>query len=313
MHIYRWDLDRTYLETEIHSMRGLFRAAWEPASRKRTVAGAADLAKGLLADDERAKLFVLSGSPTQMRRVLSEKLALDGVRVDRIVLKDNLRNLRRGRIRALRGQVGYKLPELLYDRTQHPNEATETLFGDDAEVDAVIYAVYAELVAGRMGEDDLVALLQRERAYPDAIARALAAFRQLEHADAVEDAFIRVDRGVPVELYRKLGARVRPVFSWWQAALALFARGRLSEASTLVVAEGCGLMDRPDVLAGLAQDAVRRGLIGGEAMLSLFEDTPLDEAAPRARRAVLGLGDTIPPPAVDRPDYLAFLDALDAL
>jgi hypothetical protein len=55
-----------------------------------------------------------------MRAVLTEKLKLDGVEFDELVLKDNLRNLVRGRFKALRGQVGYKLPVLLESRAQRP-------------------------------------------------------------------------------------------------------------------------------------------------------------------------------------------------
>ena len=45
--------------------------------------------------------------------VLAAKLALDGVRYDEFVLKNNLRNIARGRFRALRAQIPYKLPALL--------------------------------------------------------------------------------------------------------------------------------------------------------------------------------------------------------
>ena len=102
-------------------------------------------------------------------RPLEEKLALDGVRADRFILKDNLGNIRKGRLRAVRAQVGYKLPHLLADRADLDVAATETLFGDDSETDAVIYAVYAEVVAGRLGAAEVERLLKRSRAYPDAI------------------------------------------------------------------------------------------------------------------------------------------------
>src|SRR5690606_14012409 len=110
--IYRWDLDRTYLDTDITSVRGMVRAALEPAAEKRTIPGAGALLRGLITTDPACRVSVISGSPTQMREVLAEKLARDGVRVDQLVLKDNLGNLRRGRFRAIRGQVGYKLPQL---------------------------------------------------------------------------------------------------------------------------------------------------------------------------------------------------------
>ena len=41
VHVYRWDLDRTYLDTDIRSVRGMVRAALEQASEKRTIPGAA--------------------------------------------------------------------------------------------------------------------------------------------------------------------------------------------------------------------------------------------------------------------------------
>ncbi|HHO52901.1 MAG TPA: hypothetical protein ENK18_19010, partial [Deltaproteobacteria bacterium] len=260
MHIYRWDLDRTYLETDIHSVGGLVRAALEHASSKRTVPGAGALVRGLLATEPSAKLVILSGSPLQMRAVLEEKLALDGVRVDRLILKDNLGNLRKGRLRDVRGQIGYKLPHLLEERIGVDATISETLFGDDSETDAVIYTVYAEILAGRMGEDELRAVLQHSRAYPDAIERALATLPGIQRGGIVEDVFIRIDRGMPVDLFRLLGDRVRPVFSWFQAALVLHQRGRLSLQGLIEVLLACGLLDRPSSLAGLSQDAIRRRL-----------------------------------------------------
>ena len=115
MHIFRWDLDRTYLDTDIHSGRGLIRTALEGAAQKRALPGSAALIRGLLRTDPSAKVFVLSGSPTQMREVLVRKLALDGVRFERLVLKDNLSNIRRGRLSAVRGQVAH------VDATFSPN------------------------------------------------------------------------------------------------------------------------------------------------------------------------------------------------
>lgn len=313
MHTYRWDLDRTYLETEIHSTMGLLRAAMESAPRKRTVAGAAELVRGLLENTADAQLFVLSGSPRQMRRVLLEKLQLDGVAPTRLVLKDNLRNLLRGRIGALRNQVAYKLPELLSDRSRFHDSCRETLFGDDSEVDAVIYAVYAELVAGRMTKDDLVTLLRHQRAYPDNVERAVAAYAALDHRDVVEDIFIRIDRGVPTWLFaRYLGRRVHPVFSWWQAALAMHARGHLSGRSVAEVTRACGVAEPPHRAAGLAQDAVRRGIVEPEQALAAVEDTRL----PELTHAVASALDRLGPwrmPMGEQLDHLGFLGALQGL
>lgn len=307
MHVFRWDLDRTYLETEIHSVRGLVRAALEEADEKRTVPGAAALIRGLQAHDPAAQLCVLSGSPTQMRAVLARKLALDGVRVDRMILKDNLGNLRRGRLRAVRGQIGYKLPHLLEERAQVDPAATETLFGDDAEVDGLIYATYAALLAGEIGTDTLVAVLRSGDAYDDTVDRCVEAARRLVRGDRVEDIFIRLDRGIPPATFALLGGRVTPVVSWWQAAVALVVRGRLgSEALPDVLATS----DLPtEAAANQLQDLYRRAGAGRDVLLAAVDAIP-------PLRARLGrLLDWYGPPPPDRPgpagrDFAAFLDAV---
>ena len=54
---------------------------------------------------------------------LEEKLSLDGIMWDRFELKPNLENLLRGRFRAVRDQVGYKLPALLRWRARSARAA----------------------------------------------------------------------------------------------------------------------------------------------------------------------------------------------
>src|SRR5207302_1177953 len=76
-----------------------------------------------------------------------------GVEVDGLTFKPNLQNLLRGRFRALREQVSYKLPALLEARAQIGASVPETLFGDDAEADAFIYSLYADFLAGRASAD----------------------------------------------------------------------------------------------------------------------------------------------------------------
>ena len=110
--IYRWDLDKTYLKTDFDTLRQLVRTALQSADQKVTVPGAAALIRELRERGD-SKLCIVSGSPKQMRSVLEEKLKLDGVEWDELILKDNVRNVLRGRFRALKGQVGYKLPALL--------------------------------------------------------------------------------------------------------------------------------------------------------------------------------------------------------
>jgi phosphatidate phosphatase APP1 len=88
--IYRWDLDKTYLQTEFDTIRQLVRTAFQKAHEKKAVPGAAALIRELRSSGD-SRLCIVSGSPTQMRTVLTEKLHLDGVEFDELVLKDNLR------------------------------------------------------------------------------------------------------------------------------------------------------------------------------------------------------------------------------
>ena len=114
--IARWDLDKTYLRTEFDTMRDLVRTAIERPDRKRSVPGAAALLREL--GRTGARIHILSGSPRQMRGMLEEKLRIDRVRWDELTLKPNLSNMMRLRLRALRDQLGYKLPMLLETRAR---------------------------------------------------------------------------------------------------------------------------------------------------------------------------------------------------
>ncbi len=114
--VARWDLDKTYLRTEFDTVRDLVRTAVERPDRKRSVPGAAALLRELRKAG--ARVHILSGSPRQMRGRLVEKLAIDRVRYDELTLKPNLSNALRLRFRAMRDQLGYKLPNLLDARAR---------------------------------------------------------------------------------------------------------------------------------------------------------------------------------------------------
>lgn len=313
MHVFRWDLDRTYLDTDIHSVRGMVRAALEDATEKRHVPGAGALLRALLDVDPQSAAAILSGSPTQMRAVLTRRLELDGIRVESLVLKDNLGNIRRGRLRAVRGQLGYKLPHLLAQRLGRRPEDTEHLFGDDAEVDALVYALYAETIAGRVDAATLQAVLEAGDAYPDQIEHALRSFAHLTPADAVQGIFIHADRALPGSLFERLGPRVIVVHSWLQAAGRLLHEGRLDLPRFDDVARATIRQDALDDQAtvALVQDAVRRGVFPDTLARRLAEDSSaLAHLRPAIDAAILRLGGARRTPAHPLvPDWLGFLRA----
>src|SRR6188768_143909 len=189
-HTFRWDLDKTYLRTEFDSLVDLAKSAIETAADKQAFPGATALLRALRQDGNR--ICIVSGSPTQMRQVLAAKLALDGIEYDEFVLKNNLKNILRGRFRALRAQIPYKLPAMLQSRLGATAEA-ETLFGDDAEADAVIYCLYADVIAGKVSLQDLERVLVASRAYDDDANRILELARNVPKGDVVRRLFIHLD------------------------------------------------------------------------------------------------------------------------
>jgi hypothetical protein len=318
--IYRWDLDKTYLKTDFDTLGQMIRTALQKAGEKVAVPGASALIKELAAKGD-SRLCIVSGSPSQMRAVLEQKLKLDGVAWHELVLKDNVRNLLRGRFKALRGQVGYKLPALLESRLWAPPHAEEVLFGDDAEADAFIYSLYADLLARRIDERLAREILKRAAVYPDDAERAIATWQQTAQADPVRRIFIHLDRLTPPRHFRKYGPRVVPVFNYFQAALVLMADGHLTAPQVIRIAvemvqtAGYNLL----TLSNSFQDLIRRGLpiahvaaslteaiSGPEALLNAVRPVPDIVSAFTKRLAALGMQPE-PPPAV-KVDYLALLD-----
>ena len=318
--IYRWDLDKTYLQTEFDTLRQLVRTALQKAHEKKAVPGAAALIRELRSSGD-SRLCIVSGSPTQMRTVLAEKLHLDGVEFDELVLKDNLKNLVRGRFKALRGQVGYKLPVLLRSRANAPVEAEEVLFGDDAEADAFIYSLYADMVARRVGEPVVYQVLQAAEVYEDDITRVMKVWESIPQADPVRRIFINLDRLTTPASFAHYGPRLVPIFNYFQAALVLMADGHLNAGQVLKVmvelvqTAGYNLF----TLSNSLQDLLRRGLPiaqvaqslaealqGPQAMLQVVRPVPDIIAAFTKRAASLG-APPAPLPTKDI-DYLSLLD-----
>jgi hypothetical protein len=232
--IYRWDLDKTYLRTEFDTLKDLVMRAIERPSQKRTVPGAAALLRELRATGP-AGIFILSGSPEQMRRVLEAKLRLDGIRWDGFTLKPSLRNLLRGHFRFLKDQVGFKLSAMVASREPLAPELDEILFGDDAETDAFIYSLYADLCAGRVDTSMLLQVLQQAAATPDDVTKLLSLIARLPRRDHCRRIFIHLDRMSALERFEIYGDRVCPFYNYFQPALVLVELSAIDAAAALRV------------------------------------------------------------------------------
>ena len=269
-HIARWDLDKTYLRTEFDTVRDLVRTAFERADEKRTNPGASTLLREMVRAG--VSVHILSGSPEQMRKKLEDKLRLDGIQWDSFTLKPNLQNLLRLRFRAMRDQLGYKLPALLRARrsatpppASDPGLRKETLFGDDAEADAFVYSLYGDVLAGKVDREQLAAICMQGRMYPDVMADALDDVQHIEPGPAVERVLIHLERQSPPDEFRVYGNRVVPFYNYLQAAFVVAEDGRIPAEAVLRVGAELVVQHRfdGDALARSYFDLVRRGHVRG--------------------------------------------------
>ena len=270
---YRWDLDNTYLRTEFDSFKDLLRTFFQDASETRVVPGAKELLKALLKDDldgQSTRVTFISGSPRQMRKVLTEKLKLDGIAPDAFILKPNLSNLLKFRFRALHGQVGYKLKALLTSQAE-ADWIDEWLFGDDAEQDAFVYSLYADLMAGRIDVPTLKEILKACRVYQSRIDDIIRIIEDNGETNVVvRRIFIHLDRRSPTERFHAYGARLVPIYNYFQCALVLYGDNLISDTAILSVIEAMGAEGyTPTRLANSLQDLMRRGFVSPDLVRHL--------------------------------------------
>lgn len=315
--VARWDLDKTYLRTEFDTLRDLVRTALERPDQKRTVPGAGSVLREL--SNAGAEIHILSGSPRQMRGRIEEKLRLDGATFASLTLKPNLENFLRLRIRALRDQLGYKLPALLRSRaslTPPRNDdgalVREVLLGDDAEADAFVYSLYADVCEGKVDEAALAEIMRLGRAYDDATALALASARAVEKGVVVDRILIHLDRQTPPSRFALYGRRVVPFYNYLQAAFVLAEDGHLSARGVARVAAELVIDHRfdADALARSYLDLRRRGRARGDLVPAIRDAlAEVDQGASLPAMAeVRAMCDRLeellpaPAPAGDAPD-----------
>lgn len=246
--ILLWDIDKTYLDTRFSSWRGLFAIPFEFAIDKRTIPGAVPLLRALRrgVGDESAivPLYFVSGSPTQMRRVIERRMTLDGVDFDGITFKDQLGLLLARRLDDLRGQVGYKLLALLMYRRELPAAARWLLFGDDVEADAEIFLLFGEVMAG-LREAALTRRLRRagvSHVHIDAIQAVCVDLPV--GPNPVERVFIRLEQGQNPNNFTD--PKVVASRSYVQTALVLGAMGRISPSAIATVCRDVRLCGLPE-------------------------------------------------------------------
>lgn len=285
------DIDKTYLATHIDSIGGLLRAAFEAAEKKANIPGFSIILRAVRrgAGGEAAgnPVFFVSASPPQMARKLHDKMELDGVDHDGIIFKNQMRYVRTAEFRKLREQIGYKLGALLSLWFALPPKTKLVLFGDDSESDAMVYSLFAEILAKTIRPLDLFHLLEHMRVYrEEALNVAWLARRVREPAAPVQAAFINLETGSQAGWYSRFGGLVYATDNSLQTACALYEQGYIREQAVRSIARDMALNHEqtPSMLARSLDEGARRGTYGIDT---------LDKLWPSLHKAGL-----LPPPPV---------------
>jgi len=146
------------------------------------------------------------------------------VEYDGITFKDWAKTIMQRRPGRLKEQVGFKICALLEGRRRRPM-ASEYLFGDDVEKDAVAYWLYAKIIKGELSSAKMEEALAAQgvkaddraciRAMRDALPPTLGSVRQI---------FIHLEKkSSPVE-FERFGPLLLTTRNAFQLALALADR-----------------------------------------------------------------------------------------
>jgi len=240
--VFVWDIDKTYLDTRFSQLKHLFRIPLEFGVDKKEVPGAAHLLQGLRKGPggrDHRPLYFVSASPHQIRKSIEKKMLLDGVEFDGITFKDPVKVLMRGQFDQLKEQTAFKLSALLLLLKDLPAGAEMVLFGDDAEKDALIYSLFADIAAGRLESpqlDETLLSLGVRKEYAVALAQLAS---DLPCREATRLIYIHLTRCPDGSSISEFGPSIIGYPTTAAAARHLLEQGYLSEQSAADVAATC--------------------------------------------------------------------------
>jgi hypothetical protein len=268
--IHVWDVDKTYLDTDLSTVRGLLRIPLEMAIDKRTIPGAVavlrECRRGTGRQPRNVPLYFVSASPPQLAGVIRRRMLIDGVEPDGFVFKDQLALALRGRIHQLRTQVEYKLSALWSLIVRFPPRARLVLVGDDWESDALVFARLAAAQGGALAEAALANVLRG--AGVENVAGLLDLARPARDRARVELACVLLTRGRDPGTFDDFGPTVRAARDALQLAAVLLS-------ARLIAVEGVGriarhLVDawswRRQTVAASIDDLASRRLVDGAVL-----------------------------------------------
>ena len=194
---YIWDIDKTWLDTRFSQLKGMLKIPFEFAVDKQALPGTTALLHALrqgASGREHRPLYFITASPPFIRMAIERKMLIDGIEFDGISYKDQVEVFRRRHFDSLREHTAFKLSALLLLARAFPAGTDVHLFGDDAERDAQIYCLFADIAAGRLRDDalrqTLIAMGVRT-SYADAVVDLAA---ELEPRERVAGIYINLVR-----------------------------------------------------------------------------------------------------------------------
>lgn len=275
--VFVWDLDKTYLDTAIESITQLLMTAIERAFNKKNIPGTSALLQVLAKSwqtqkgQSRFPLYFISASPPQMEARIAEKFNLDQIRPFGCFYKDNLQNLTPKRFWRLNKQVGYKIQALLQLRMKLKDDVKQICWGDDSESDAIIYNLYSDICARRLGPQDLRNVLKNLAVTVEQIDEILHLQSMVPENDPVEKIYINLAVDTDPDYYLKFGRRTLPTYNTFQVACDLFQDHKMAPEGVLQVAQDMifNYGFAPEQLQRSFDDLVRRRCVGEAAVQTL--------------------------------------------
>jgi hypothetical protein len=229
---YIWDIDKTWLDTRISQVKGMLKIPFEFAVDKRPLPRTPALRHARRngpSGREHRPLFFITASPPFIRKAIERKMLIDGIEFDGITYKDQVEVFRRRQFASLREHTAFKLGALLLLARAFPAGTQVYMFGDDAERDALIYSMFADICAGRLRGDRLIATQVALGVVPEYARDVASLAEHLEPRERVHGIHINLVREVDGSRILPFDRRVVGYPSAGAVARYLCTRGLVSE------------------------------------------------------------------------------------
>ena len=238
-YVYIWDIDGTYLNTDISSKLSLAKILFKKASERTNIPASDLLLRHLRIGSNTTKsklnpIYFITASPPQLEKQITQKMAIDKVQYDGIIYKDLLGVISNFELDELATQLTYKLAALLTNRAYLPVNSKEILFGDNLEQDSLIYSLYDKLLDRDSDAKLLKDMLLKhgvKDGYINGIMEKSAKLIERSSINPIDIIYIHQTEREKTnnESKEKLFSdKIIPVINFFQASAHLYERGHIS-------------------------------------------------------------------------------------